>query len=82
MGGSYHGWPMEAMGSAWTLPWLAHGCSRERMRSNVAVDPWLLWGTDEVWAVDIMVDPMSISASNRHFLGSNMKTSSVSREPE
>ena len=21
------------------------------------VDPWMLWGKDEVWVVDIMVDP-------------------------
>ena len=23
----------------------------------IIVDAWMLWGKDEVWAVDIMVDP-------------------------
>ena len=23
----------------------------------ITVDPWMLWGKDEVWVVDIMVDP-------------------------
>ena len=36
-----HSWRMDAL---------------RKGRDVIIVDPWMLWGKDEVWVVDIMVD--------------------------